>query len=205
MGGLDRRASEDLVGFVKVERPITLSLGELAEFRKTEVRSLAARCLGALGQYDALWNELISDKQYSYWDEAVDGLRDAISRSPEGAKEVLDSIERLKKRNSSDLFRMLRGYDAAQLEEGGGTQLVDFLEHEDLEMRVLAFENLRRITESTHNYRPEKSAEARRIQTLEWRKQLKEGRIVYKTRPASDAKRPTGDSTSRLSPALRVR
>ncbi|MFO0903316.1 MAG: hypothetical protein U0939_09970 [Pirellulales bacterium] len=205
VGGLDRRASEDLVGFLKLDRPITLSLGELAEFRKTEVRSLAARCLGVLGQYDALWNELISDKQYSYWDEAVDGLRDAVSRSPEEATEVLKSIERLKKRNAADLYRMLRGYDASQVAEGGAAQLVDFLEHDDLEMRVLAFENLRRITESTHNYRPEKAAEARRLPTQEWRRQLKEGRIAYKARSAADGKRLPSEKTSRVSPSVRVR
>lgn len=181
-GGLDRSASEQLAGIVRLDRPVTLSLGELAESRRVEVRSLAARCLGVLGTYDALWNELSNDKQYSYWDEAVDGLRNAIARSPEEASGVRKSIEGLRKRHSADLFRLLRGYDAQQLEQGGAAQLVDYLEHDDLDVRVLAFENLRRITESTHNYRPEKPAEARKIQIQEWRKQLKEGRVSYRTR-----------------------
>lgn len=182
MGGLDRQASEHLAGFVRLDRPVTLSLEELAEFRKTEVRSLAARCLGVLGQYEQLWRELGSDKQYSYWDEAVDALREGLARSPQDAAEIRKSLEDLRKRQADDLLRMLRGYDAQQLAQGGAAQLVDFLEHDDLDVRVLAFENLRRITESTHNYRPEKPAEARKVQIQEWRKQLKEGRIAYKTR-----------------------
>ncbi|MFO0821021.1 MAG: hypothetical protein U1A77_23955 [Pirellulales bacterium] len=182
MGGLDRQASEHLAGFVRLDRPVTLSLEELAEFRKTEVRSLAARCLGVLGQYEQLWRELGSDKQYSYWDEAVDALREGLARSPQDAAEIRKSLEDLRKRQADDLLRMLRGYDAQQLAQGGAAQLVDFLEHDDLDVRVLAFENLRRITESTHNYRPEKPAEARKVQIQEWRKQLKEGRIAYKMR-----------------------
>ncbi|MFO0871261.1 MAG: hypothetical protein U0935_20240 [Pirellulales bacterium] len=185
MGELDRQASEQLVGFLRLDRPVTLSLEELSDFRKTEVRSLAARCLGVLGQFDALWGELGNDKQYSYWDEACDALRDAIARSEEDALEVRRSLDRQRKRQANDLFRLLRGYDPQQLAQGGAAQLVDFLDHEDLDLRVLAFENLRRITESTHNYRPEKPAEARKIQVQEWRKQLKEGRIVYKSRRTS--------------------
>lgn len=182
MGGLDRSASEHLAGFVRLDRPVTLSLEELAEFRKTEVRSLAARCLGVLGQYDQLWRELGSDKQYSYWDEALDALRAGLARSPNDVEEIRKSLVDLRKKQADDLLRMLRGFDAQQLAQGGAAQLVDFLEHEDLDIRVLAFENLRRITESTHNYRPEKPAEARKVQIQEWRKQLKEGRITYKTR-----------------------
>jgi hypothetical protein len=57
---------------------------------------------------------------------------------------------------------------------------VDALEYEDLDQRVLAFDNLRRITGLTLNYRPEGTLERRKIPTLQWKKRLKDGGIVLK-------------------------
>jgi hypothetical protein len=184
-GGLERSAAEQLVGLVKADRPLTLSLSELTQFRRTEVRSLAARCLGALGSYQALWKELADERQYSYWDEALDAIRSAIVRSPQDALDVRRSAEQLMKQDVALLMQLIRGYDPSQLENGGAAEVVDALDHGDLEVRVLAFENLRRITGATHNYRPEKPAEARKASTLEWGRQLRDGRIVYRQRAPS--------------------
>jgi hypothetical protein len=181
-GGLERGAAEQLAGLMKLDRPLTLSLAELTQFRKTEVRSLAARCLGSLGEYRSLWNELSDERQYSYWDEALDALRSAMVRSAQDALEVRRSAEQLMKQEIALLTQLLRGYDPSQLENGGAAELVDALDHADLEVRVLAFENLRRITGATHNYRPEKPAEARKASLMEWRRQLRDGRIVYRPR-----------------------
>lgn len=181
-GGLERSAAEQLAGLVKLDRPLTLSLAELTQFRKTEVRSLAARCLGSLGEYRSLWNELSDERQYSYWDEALDALRSAMVRSAQDALEVRRSAEQLMKQEIALLTQLLRGYDPSQLENGGAAELVDALDHADLEVRVLAFENLRRVTGATHNYRPEKPAEARKASWMEWRRQLRDGRIVYRPR-----------------------
>ncbi len=183
-GGLERSAAEQLAGLVKIDRPLTLSLTELTQFRKTEVRSLAARCLGALGEYRALWNELSDERQYSYWDEALDAQRAAIVRSAQDALDVRRSAEQLMKQEIPLLMQLLRGFDPSQLENGGAAELVDALDHADLDVRVLAFENLRRITGATHNFRPEKPAEARKASLMEWRRQLKDGRIVYRQRSA---------------------
>ncbi|MFM7072866.1 MAG: hypothetical protein ACKO38_13845 [Planctomycetota bacterium] len=181
-GALERSAAEQLAGLAKIDRPLTLSLAELTQFRKTEVRSLAARCLGSLGDYRSLWNELSDERQYSYWDEALDALRGAMVRSAEDALEVRRSAEQLMKPEVGLLTQLLRGYDPSQLENGGAAELVDALDHADLGVRVLAFENLRRITGASHNYRPEKPAESRKVSLMEWRRQLKDGRIVYRQR-----------------------
>lgn len=183
-GALERSAAEQLAGLAKIDRPLTLSLAELTQFRKTEVRSLAARCLGALGDHRSLWNELSDERQYSYWDEALDALRGAMVRSAEDALEVRRSAEQLMKPEIGLLTQLLRGYDPSQLENGGAAELVDALDHADLGVRVLAFENLRRITGATHNYRPEKPVESRKVSLMEWRRQLKDGRIVYRQRSA---------------------
>jgi hypothetical protein len=97
---------------------------------------------------------------------------------------VRRSAEQLMKPEVGLLTQLLRGYDPSQLENGGAAELVDALDHADLGVRVLAFENLRRITGATHNYRPEKPVESRKVSLMEWRRQLKDGRIVYRQRSA---------------------
>lgn len=181
---LDRDASEQLESFLVPDRPLSLGLEERTEFRKTEVRSLVARCLVELGRYDAAIAELSSEQQHSYWGAASDALRAAMARSPETAKAIQASLDRLRHEDAKDLYRLLRDYSPEQLEKGGAQQLVDYLDHKAQDIRVLAYDNLRRITGSTLTYRPEASAERRRIPFSQWKKKLKDGAIVYKTPPA---------------------
>ena len=63
------------------------------------------------------------------------------------------------------------------------TQLIDYLNHESLEFRVLAFINLRRITGTSHLYRPEVPERFRSGHIITWRRKLTEGGITYKKLP----------------------
>ena len=102
---------------------------------------------------------------------------------PESAANVRIVLEMLRGDDAPLLYRQLWGYSPEQLETGAAEQLVGCLEDEELAVRVLSFENLRRITGSTHNYRPEFTAMVRRTSMRLWREQLREGSIVYKTPP----------------------
>ncbi|MFM9068969.1 MAG: hypothetical protein ACKOUR_16800, partial [Planctomycetota bacterium] len=177
---LDHDAAEQLEGFLAVQRPLTVGLEERVGFRKTEVRSLVARCLAELGSYDAVIGELGSDQQHAYWSVAVETLRLALSRAPETAVQVRESLVRLRHDDGQLLYRMLWEYSAPQLEKEGAQQLVEALEYNDLDVRVVAFENLRRITGLTLNYRPEGTPERRKVPTQQWKKRLKDGGIVLK-------------------------
>lgn len=181
---LDRDASEHLADQISPTRPLMLSLDEQLEFRRTEVRSLAARCLAQLGQYAALVRELNSEQQHSYWDEAVDGLRAGLTRSPEEAGAIQAALGELGKEDSERAYRLLRDFSPEQLEQGGAAQMVDYLDHPDLAIRVLSYENLRRITGSTQFYRPEAPTDRRKATVQSWRKRLSDGLIVYKTPPS---------------------
>ena len=180
---LDHDAAEQLESFLVVERPLTLGLEEKTGFRKTEVRSLVARCLAELGSYDAVLGELASEQQHAYWGVTVESLRQSLARSPETAAKIRETLSRLRQEEGKSLYRMLWDYNPEQLEREGAQQLVDALEYQDLDQRVLAFENLRRITGLTLNYRPEGTPERRRIPTQQWKKRLKDGGIVLKTVP----------------------
>ena len=70
-----------------------------------------------------------------------------------------------------------------QLEAGSAAELVDLLEHESMTARVLAYENLRRITDRTYQFRPEEDPGQETGKVLRWRKSQEEGQILYKTPP----------------------
>jgi hypothetical protein len=189
MAKVDRDASIELESFLTVDKALALSLSEKTEYRKTEVRSLAARCLASLQEYDAALRELSDERQYSYWALAVDSLRDAISHSPESAALLRRTIERLRLDDAPVIYRLLGDYNPQQLEAGGAKFLVGLLDHRALDVRVLAFETLRRITGFNQNYRPDWSAERRRLPVQKWNEKLKEGLIIYKTLPTPIAER----------------
>lgn len=190
---LDRDASEQLEAFLAPDRPLTLSLEERTKFRQTEVRSLAARALAELGEYEAAIRELGTETQHSYWGAAVDALRVAMARSPESAARVRAALERLRNEDAAVLYRLLRDYSPEQLEKGGADELVKYLEHRALDVRVVAFETLRRITGSTLTYRPERTQEQQRLPLQQWKKRAKDGQVVYKVLPSPLPERKVGD------------
>jgi hypothetical protein len=61
---------------------------------------------------------------------------------------------------------------------------VSWLDDENLDFRVLAFENLRRITGFTQLYHPHLNAARRKKPVAEWTARLNAGEVVYKVPPA---------------------
>jgi hypothetical protein len=180
---VDRSASTTLVGFLAPDRPITLSLDERTKDRRSEVRSLASRCLAYLGTYEPLVEEFGDSRQRSYWAPEFGVLRHVISLAPENAARLCETFERSCGDDAADLYRMVWGYSPEQLQEGSDAKLVEFLDHESLEIRVFAYENLRRITNETHIYFPEQTEVRRRSSVRKWREQLEEGAIIYDSLP----------------------
>jgi hypothetical protein len=182
--GIDRIASQDLEPWLVPDRSIALSLKEQAQTsnRRTEIASLAVRCLSYLDQFEPFVPMLNDDRHKSSWESQFDALQDALARGPESSRQVRLAFEKLRGDAGPELYRMLWGYSPEQLEQGAAGRLVDFLDHESLDFRVLAFENLRRITGITHSYRPEATAAGRRSTVQRWRQRMTD--IVYKTPPS---------------------
>ncbi len=180
---VDQRASERLQPFFVDDRPVTLSLQERAEDRRPEVRALAVRCLGQLEHFDPLVTALNDPSQRSYWTSQVDTLHEALARDAKTAARVRIALEKVHGPEAQRLYEMLWGYSAEQLAAGSAETLVENLIHNSLDYRVLAFENLQRITEATHMYRPWLAAPRRRQGVAGWRERLRKGLISYKEPP----------------------
>lgn len=185
---LDRIAgpivNQSLVG----DRPVRLSLQEKVADRRQEVRSLAARSLALLNDFEPFFafddGVMRDDTQRAHWAAHFETLRRAISRGPEVAVEVRRVLEKYRPDDAAALYRMVWGYSPEQLESGEAAQLVAYLDHEDLDFRVLAFENLFAITGRTHEYAAYKPPVQRKIAVRTWQERLEEGVIAYKELPS---------------------
>jgi hypothetical protein len=160
-------------------------LEENVEHRKVDVRSLVARTLARLGRFDALVESFSDDTQHSAWEMHFDELLISQQRGPESARLLGEAFTRVYEDDGDPLYRLVWGFDEDQLRDGGAAELVEYLDHDALEFRALSFENLRRITGSSHLYDPKNLQARRRRAVAEWRRELDDGRIVYKRPPTS--------------------
>ncbi len=179
---LDQRAALSVSQALSANRAASLGLMELAdpqEHRK-ENRWLATRCLGYLGQFDPMTAALNNVDFRREWTDYIDQLKEAIARGPETAAGIRQSLDKQYGNESAALYRMLWGYTDKDLEDGEDARLVKFLDHEVTAFRVLAFENLRVITQKTLYYHPEAPTAAKRSAWVpQWQRLLQTGRIRF--------------------------
>jgi hypothetical protein len=182
---IDRLASSTIEPSLTSDRPVTLSLHELSEDRRAEVSSLAARCLSHFNEFEPLVATLNDDKQRSFWTTHFDSFQLALARDPATAEQVRGALERIRGQDASQLFRMLWGYSETDLRDGSDSELVDNLDHDSLDFRMLSIENLRRITGATLNYLPQHSAKRRRSSSVRWRDRQEKGLVKYEAAPVT--------------------
>lgn len=184
---IDRRAAREVETKLAGDQGIELALREMASTaeRRAEVRSLAIRSLLCLGHYEPFLAAIADDTQRAYWSIEFELCRDALALSPLTAGIIHDTFVKLRgQQDGENLYRMLWGFSPEDLKSGLAEELVKSLDVELLDYRVLAFENLRRITGSTQLYQPHLPAARRRTPVAQWRERLKDGEIAYKVPPA---------------------
>ena len=181
---LDRRASPQLAEAIEPDRPAGIALRELADgHRQREVRWLAVRSLGYLGDFEAMVGVLDKEESKAVWPDYIEQLGRAVDRSPRLAAAVQQALKKQYPPEDAELiYRMLWGYTPDQLAKGDAKKLVDLLDSERLAIRVLAFWNLKEITGLGLFYRPEHSATQRQQSVSRWRDRLESGEIIRKAR-----------------------
>ena len=199
IGVLDRRASVAISQALQTDRPARLGLLELTDHRQKEVRWLALRCMGYIGQFHPMVVVLNDQALKPDWPEYIDQLREAVARDAESAAAVREALEKQYPQRAADLYRMLWGYTDKDLQAGEDFTLVKALDDENLPVRVLSFWNLKDITGLGLFYRPEQTAAKRQQPTTRWRQRLeaKEIRIKSAEEKAGAA---AGEDTAPLPP-----
>jgi hypothetical protein len=178
---IELRASRDLAQLVDTDRPISLSLFEQVGHRQIEVSALAIESLTMLHEFDPLVQALGSERHQSYWRSYVAALERSIHRGPEVADRVKSALERQSPDDFEVLYRLLYGFSEQQLSAGAARDLVTWLRSSLMEVRILAFENLRRITGRNYLYRPERDPNQQRKPLQDWENALNRGEITYRS------------------------
>lgn len=173
---IDRRAALELEPLLEVQKPLEVPLLEQVGGRRIEGRSLASRCLGALDDFEPLLKQIADARQYAYWAGDIETLRSYAAAGAKRAAAIQESLRLLRGKDADALYRMLIGHDNVQLAGGAAAELVQNLEHESLDVRVLAIDELRRITGKMLLYRPERLQDSNsRAAIQRWKENLKTG------------------------------
>jgi hypothetical protein len=165
---LDRRASDYLRRELGFDRHADLSLRELAEHRQKETRQLALRSLSWIEDFQPMVATLNNAERYAEWPDVIDLLRDSVRRGPRTAAAVHAAMVALHGANGTPMYELLWKFDTKELSRSQATQLVEYLAHETLAMRVLSFRNLNQITGLGFFYRPEQTELKRRQALQRW-------------------------------------
>ena len=178
-GAAEKRTADEVEKELEIGKPVHLRLKEIAfRDRRVEFKSLAARCLFQLGDFETFLPLLSDPNQKSYWTTQIEAVRASMARSPKTAAElekVIASQRDLK--TAEELYRMLWGYSREELRKVAAARLVDELDHQDLDVRVLSFWNLYHVTGFTLNYRPQ-DVQAKRQQSVRAWKQKLDGDLI---------------------------
>ncbi len=188
------------------DRPIGLKLKELATNRRREVRALAIRSACYLDDFESCVAALNDPQEKALWTGpdagCIQELRTGVARGPETAARVRATLDKQRGTDAGALYRMLWGYSTDDLKNGADRDLVEGLENDSLDYRVLAFWNLQNVTGlANFGYYPGDATGKRRQPLKKWQAQLREGKIVPKSAATPPkAKGPASKSTDRKAP-----
>ena len=101
-----------------------------------------------------------------------------MARNPETAGQVRGAFDKLRNADANTLFRLLWAYSGEDLKGGEDAKLVEGLDNNSVDIRVLSFWNLQNITGSTLGYHAGEPTLARRTAVKAWKERLRQGKIV---------------------------
>ena len=172
---VERDAADVVEHELAPDRPTTLSVKELLGDRRSEVRALGMRIAANVDEFLPLVKMLHDAEQKHLWQTEIEVLRAAMVRDRDTAELIQAAFTNFRQADGDELFHLLWGYSGEELADGGMAKLVDDLNHDALEFRVLAFTNLYDISgKKTLGYRPEAPVATRQKLANEWKKRIKE-------------------------------
>jgi hypothetical protein len=180
---IERDASRLLEPLFDEQQSIESSLNQALNDRRRELVALAAQCLTHFEQFGPTVAALNDATQRPWWGRHFDSLQRALSSGHATAAKVREALELQRAPDAPELYRLLWGFSDSDLRGGSDVMLVQYLYHDSLDFRVLAIENLSRITGKTLLYYAWASDRQRRASAQRWLKLQKEGQILHHQPP----------------------
>ncbi len=189
--------SEQLFGAPMVEssldpaRPVEEQMLELYQSsRRREVKSLVARSSVYAGLFVPFIEALRDSDQKAAWKTHIDTLRTAMALGPDSANKIYHTlVDQRGQEAANDLYQMLCGYSAEQIgspanfQAGLAGRLIDWMESDSLDYRVLAVQDMTEITGMRLMPNPAGTPVERARGVRLWRQRLKAGDVEPLTEP----------------------
>ncbi|MGH7128995.1 MAG: hypothetical protein ACREIV_10525, partial [Planctomycetaceae bacterium] len=136
----------------------------------------ATRCLALLEDHANLVKVLAEVKHEEAVEAAIHGLRSWLPTAPDNGKLLKADLARFFPADYvDDLYRLLWGFDVTDgRNEFTSNELVDWLDHEHLAVRELAFEHVYRLAGQTYGYHPMLRSNQRRSAIERWKEHIEE-------------------------------
>ena len=188
---VDQR-SEKMFGAPAVEsaldttRPVEEQLLELYQSSsRREVKSLVARSSVYAGLFEPFVEALRDSDQKGSWKMHIDTLRSAMFLGPESAEKLYQAlVDQRGQPAADDLYQMLCGYGPEQIgtaeafRAGLAAQLVEWMENDSLDYRVLAVQDMSDITGMRLMANPAGTPTERARGIRLWRQRLRAGEVT---------------------------
>jgi hypothetical protein len=182
-----RYAAPKIETTLVANRPADIQLLELFQtIEQREDKSLVAKCSIHVGVFQPFIEALRDSDQKSNWRAHIETLRSAMALGPESAAAVKKALDEQRgKPASDDLYEMLCGYSdeqvgrtADQVKAGAVAKLIDWLEEDSLDYRVLAVHDLFEITGKRLMSDPASNPRDRDQSVRRWRARLEDGELM---------------------------
>ena len=186
--------------------PVDTQLLELFQgSSRKEVKSLVARSSIHVGLFQPFVDALRDSEQKANWKTHIDTLRTAMAMGPESANKVYQAlVDQRGKPAAADLYEMLCSYTpdqvgrtAEEMKNGSVVKLINWLEDDSLDYRVLAAQDLWEITGKRLMPNPAASLAERKQNVRVWRSRLESGQLL---KPGSAVK-PEDESAREVMPS----
>lgn len=179
----DKRATVETERLLTAGEPVQDVLEDLTHERRVEFRNLAVLSLTIMGEFNAFLPALNDPMQKAYWNGQIDAARRAIARNHQTAKALKATFEAQRDpKPAADLYKLLCGVSRQELLAGSDRWLVNELDNDEMDYRVLAFWNLRQYSVGTLDYHPEhNTAKKRAVGVRAWKLRSEARQIVPKS------------------------
>jgi hypothetical protein len=169
------------------DKPADIQLLELFQGNaRKEVKSLAAKSSVHVGLFEPFIDALRDSEQKANWAAHIATLRAAMALSPDSAANVKRALDEQRGSPAADeLYEMLCGYNADQIgrtpeeiRSGALSRLIDRLENDSLDYRVLAVNDLWETTGKRLMPDPAANLKERTQNIRRWRSRLEAGELL---------------------------
>jgi hypothetical protein len=177
---IDRQAAGDLMQLLPAGARSSLVLRESLNNRRPEVAALAAQTLILADDYSFLAGPtgMLNDERFrSHWSTLIDLIRERISTSQASFEALQVSLTAQDVQRGALLFQVLVGYSLPELKLSAADRLVNLLESEYLDERILAIYQLKRLTGKDLGFQPDRPA---RGIVQDWKRLWRTGGLLPK-------------------------